>query len=259
MITIDKVCYHSKLRYENPEQKILYGVITLLICVGSKSYGVAAAVLLINTYLIVCKSGVAFHKFLHYMKIPMTFILLSTLSIIVNFSGQPLDAFAWLLPFQVRGSSLYLTCSIESLYFAGRLILTALASVTNLYFISLTTPMPDILMVMQEAKIPILFIELMLLTYRYIFILLEVADHIHKAQLVRLGNKNYKTSLQSFSQLISVLFIRAMKKSNLQYDAMESRMYDGMIHVLKESRAPKKKVTVAIILFELLLIAIMIG
>ncbi|MFI3213924.1 MAG: cobalt ECF transporter T component CbiQ [Eubacteriales bacterium] len=258
MIAIDKACYHSKLRYENPEQKILYGVITLLICVAGKSYGVAVVVFLVNTYLIVHKSGVAYSKYLHYMKIPLTFILLSTISIMINFSKQPLDAFAVLLPFTIEGSNIYMTSSVESFYFAGLLILTALASVTNLYFISLTTPMPDILMVMQEAKVPVLFVELMLLIYRYIFILLEVADNIHKAQLVRLGNKDYKTSIQSFGQLISVLFIRAMKKSNALYDAMEARGYDGRINVLKESKESKKVVTLAIVCFEIMLVGIIV-
>lgn len=254
MIAIDKVCYNSKLRYENPQQKMGYGIATLLVCVGSQSYGVSIGVLLLNTYLIVYKSGVSFRRFWHYMSIPVVFILLSTLSIIVNFSIQPLDAFALSLSPLIGGSELYITCSQESFYFAGRLILTALASVTNLYFISFTTPMPDILMVMQKVKIPSLFIEMMLLIYRYIFILLEMADNIYKAQCVRLGNRNYKTSIKSFVQLISVLFIRSMKKSNMLFDAMESRGYDGRISVLNENHSGKHRITIGIILFELLLI-----
>lgn len=85
-----------------------------------------------------------------------------------------------------------------------------------------------------------------------------MADNIHKAQQVRLGNRNYKTSIKSFGQLISVVFIRAMKKSNILYDAMESRCYDGRMKVLSETYAPRKKITIAIILYELILIGIAI-
>ena len=34
MITIDKLCYHSKLRYENAGEKFAFAVITLCICSG---------------------------------------------------------------------------------------------------------------------------------------------------------------------------------------------------------------------------------
>ena len=47
-----------------------------------------------------------------------------------------------------------------------------------------------------------------------------------------------------------------MKKSNALFDAMESRCYDGTIHVLTENYAPKKNEITAIVLFELLLLAI---
>lgn len=258
MLSIDKACYNSNLRYENPGQKLSFAVITLLLCVGSRSIYVSSIALLTNSYLIIYKSGVSFAKFCHYMKIPMAFILLSTISIILNFSTQPLDAFAIPLSFINGENAYYITSSTDSLYFAGQLILTAVASVSSLYFISLTTPIPDILMVMQKIKIPVLFIELMLLIYRYIFILLDVADQICKSQRIRLGNKDYKTSMKSFGQLIGVLFIRAMKKSNILYDAMESRGYDGRIHVLNESYQPKMKVTIGIVAFELLLIAVII-
>lgn len=256
MIAIDTICYNSKLRYENSEQKIIYGIITLLIVVGTRSISVAIVALIINTYLIRYKSGLSIRKYLHYMKAPIAFILLSTLSIIINFAQQPLDGFEiWLL--LVHAShGIYITCSTESLHFAVQLVLVAIASVTNLYFISFTTPMTDIIMVMKNAKVPSLFLEIMLLIYRYIFILLDMVEQTRRAQQVRLGYKDYRTSLRSFGQLIGMLFIRAMKKSNLLYDAMESRAYNGELRVLYERNQPKRKVTVAIIVYALFLIVI---
>ena len=45
MITIDKLCYHSGLRYENAGEKFAFAVVTLIICVMSRSMAVAAVVL----------------------------------------------------------------------------------------------------------------------------------------------------------------------------------------------------------------------
>lgn len=45
MIVIDKLCYQSKLRYENAGEKFAFAVITLCICVMSRSAAVAGIVL----------------------------------------------------------------------------------------------------------------------------------------------------------------------------------------------------------------------
>ncbi|MFI3171023.1 MAG: cobalt ECF transporter T component CbiQ [Eubacteriales bacterium] len=250
MLSIDKICYNSNLRYSNTEQKILYAVTTLFLCVASQLSIVALVVLSINTYLIIEKSGMSFARFLYYLKIPLVFLILSTLAMITNFAHTPMDAFA------IPMHNMYITCSVEVLRFAGRLILTALASVTCLYFVSFTTPMTEILKVMQQWKVPSLFVELMMLMYRYIFILLEVAANIGIAQRARLGNKDYKTSVRSFAQLVSILFIRAIKKSNQQFDAIESRGYNGKLGVLNESNPPNHRVTMLIVMFEIVLIGL---
>ena len=46
---IDKLSYNSKLRYENAEVKFAFAVITLLICVISRSAVIALIVLVISS------------------------------------------------------------------------------------------------------------------------------------------------------------------------------------------------------------------
>ncbi len=184
--------------------------------------------------------------------IPLAFLFLSTLAIIVNFSRAPLDAFA------LSVGSYYITGSRASLAFAVQLIVTALASVSCLYFLSLNTPMTDILLVLRKIRCPELVIELMMLIYRFIFVLMEISSAISTAQDSRLGNKDFKTSLKSFGALASVLLIRAMKKSNALYDAMESRCYGGTIRVLDENYPPKGNEIIYIVLFEFFLLGVTI-
>ena len=54
------------------------------------------------------------------------------------------------------------------------------------------------------------------------------------------------------------LFIRALRRSNALYDAMESRCYDGKIKVLSVQHPVKKKEVALIVLFELVLLAMTI-
>ena len=244
MIVIDKLCYQSKLRYENAGEKFAFAVITLCICVMSRSAAVAGIVLAATGILTVFYGGVPVFRYLKFLTAPLAFLLLSTVAIILNIRKTPLDLFA------IPVGTWYLTSSLDSCLYALQLILTALAAVSCLYFLSFTTPMPDILEVLRKLHCPRLLIELMLLIYRFIFVLLDVASAISTSQNCRLGNKDYRTSLKSFGMLGSVLMIRAVQRSNRLYDAMEARCYDGTIRVLSENRPPRKRIIAAIVAFD---------
>ena len=205
MIIIDKLSYSSGLADVSPEEKFAYAVLTLLVCVVSRSVTAAVIVLAVNGILNVKRGRVPFHLYLKYLMVPLIFLLLSTLAILVNVSKEPLDAYA-------------------------------------------------ILDVLKRLHFPGLFIELMLLTYRFIFILMEGASAIMTAQKARLGNRDLKTSIQSFGQMASVVFVRALKQSDALYNAMESRCYDGEIRVLSGEYEKNKSNFRKIAVFEAVLI-----
>ena len=244
MIVIDKLCYKSRLRYENAGEKFAFAVITLLICVMSRSAAVAGIVLAVTGTLTVWKGGVPVLRYLRFLMVPLAFLLLSTIAIIIHVSRTPLDLLA------VPVGGWYLTVGSESLAYAARLILTALSAVSCLYFLSFTTPVPDILEVLRRLHCPRLLIELMLLIYRFIFILLHTASSILGSQRCRLGNQDLKTSLKSFGMMGSALMVQAVRRSNQLFVSMEARCYDGTIRVLSENYPPKKKVVCAIVLFD---------
>ena len=248
MIIIDKLCYTSKLRYTNASVKTALAIITLLVCVIGRSIALSVCILFAMGYLTIHVGGISPSHYIKLMRIPLIFLFLSTIAIIINFSKTPLSAFA------IPVGNIFITSSRSSLLFAAQLILTALASVSCLYYLSLSTPITDILTVFRRIHCPEILIELMLLIYRFIFVLLDIADSLTCAQRSRLGNVNLKTSCRSMGNLISALFIRAFKKSSFLFDAMESRCYDGTIHVLEENYPAKKNHIIYMIVFELTLI-----
>ncbi|MCI5801746.1 MAG: cobalt ECF transporter T component CbiQ [Oscillospiraceae bacterium] len=253
MIVIDKICYSSGLRGVNAGEKMAFSVMTLLFCVVSRNAAVALAVFFGNTVLTLWKGRTPWKQYARLLLIPAAFVLLSTAAILVNFSRVPLDAFA------VPIGEYYITGSRRSLALCIRLILTALSAASSLYFLSLSTPVTDILQVLQRLRCPTLLVELMLLTYRFIFVLAETAAAMTTAQQSRLGNRNFKTSVRSFGALGSMLFIRAVKRSARIYDAMESRCYDGKLRVLRESIPPKGAEIAGIILWGLVLFGVFMG
>lgn len=252
MNTIDHYCYHSGLRNVNASLKFAYAAVTLLICLISRSLAAAAVVLVVNGILTVKKGRIPFPFYRKLMLVPMVFLILGTCAMIVNLSRTPLDAYA----FPIGGW--YLTGSRAGIRQAVRLIFSSLASVSCLYVLSLNTPMPEILSVLEKLHCPELLTELMLLIYRYIFILTDTASAIRTSQNCRLGYKDYRTSLRSFGELCAVLFVRALKRSNDLYAAMEARGYDGTIRVLHEKRPVKRKEAAAVIVFELILMGVVL-
>ena len=252
MIVIDKLCYLSKLRYVNPMEKFAFAVLTLIFCIVSRSIAMGIFVLALTAYLTIVKGGISANRYRKLIMVPLAFLILSTAAIVINVSRQPLDAFA------ISIGNWYLTGSFQALRHAAQLIITALASVSCLYFLSFNTTMTDILGVLRKLHFPALMVELMLLIYRYIFVLLDVAYYISTSQNSRLGHKDLRTSVRSFGAMVQALFIRAMKRSRNLYDAMEARGYDGEIRVLEENHPVSKKNIAIIAVFELALLIVTI-
>lgn len=252
MIIIDKLCYQSKLRYVNATEKFTFAMLTLILCIVSRSFTVSALVLFLTGILTVKGGGIPGFCYLRAMLVPVVFLALSTLAIMVNIAKAPLDAFA--LPV----GSYYITGSSTGIAAGLRLTATALSSVSCLYFLSMNTPVTDILEVLKRLHVPRLFLELMLLTYRFIFLMLSLSSAMTTAQNSRLGNKNLRTSFTSFAHMASSVLVLSLKQQNALYDAMESRCYDGVIRILPEQRPAKRTEILAIAACDLCLAAITI-
>lgn len=247
MIMIDKLCYYSKLRYVNAAEKFAFSLLTLTACILGRSIVIAFLVLAVTGMLTVCKGGIPLYRYIKLMTVPVVFLILGTFAIFVNVSGTPLDAFAF--PVGVY----YITGSVRGLLQGMQLICTALASMSCLYFLSLNTPVTDILDVLKSLHVPALIRELMLLIYRYIFVMLNLASDITTSQNSRLGNMRLSTARKSFASMISSVFILSIRRSVELYDALEARCYDGTLQVLSENYPAKFSEVLCIAVFEILL------
>ena len=244
MIVIDRLCYQSGLRYVNASEKFAYAVLSLVFCLVSRSVWAPLLIFSVSGILTVGKGGIPLFRYIKLLLIPAGFILIGTAAVIVNLSEVPLDAFA------VPVGGWFITGSRTSVFRGIVLCFRALGAVSCLYFLSLNTTMTDILGVLEKLHLPPLFTELMMLIYRFIFLLLETASSIMISQESRLGRRNLRTGLRSFGQMAASLLILALKKSGKLYDAMESRCYDGRIRVLSRENPPKPKEILLIVLFE---------
>jgi len=229
MISIDKYAYMSKLKSKDPIQKIIFAILTLGVCLWANSPAISLAVLFIMGWVTVVKGGIPFLFFIKLMLVPMSFLVIGVLSVAFNVSTEP-EAFLASVPL----AGVWIGVSKAGLHQAVLLFFKALGAVSCLYYLSLGTPMIDLLAALRRLKVPRIMVELMGLVYRFIFVLLETAETIFTAQNSRLGYASLSAGFRSLGGLVSSLFIRAYKRSDELYTALEARGYDGELNVLEE-------------------------
>lgn len=229
MILLDKLAYSSPIRKKSPGLKSLFSVGSLLICVTSRQPAVCVVTLAVMVGCTLRCANLTPRHYLRMMLGPLCFLALSSIAILFSVSAQPQELVA--LPLFSR----YLGITRSSLRHWAQLMAVAFSSVSCLYFLILTTPVTDLLTVLRRLHCPWLILELMLLIYRAIFVLLDISDAIQTSQNCRLGNRNFRSKLSCMGQMLSVLLVRAMRRSSALYDSMESRLYDGQIRVLEDT------------------------
>ena len=102
-----------------------------------------------------------------------------------------------------------------------------LGAVSIVLLLSMATPLDELLKAMSWFKVPKTWTDVALLTYRYIFVLLEDAYVVYSAQRVRLGYLGIRRSLESFGILTGTIVIRAYDQAMATSQAMRLRGYAG--------------------------------
>ncbi|MCX7842129.1 MAG: cobalt ECF transporter T component CbiQ [Clostridia bacterium] len=249
MIFIDKYAYSSKLKHLEPLQKLLFAMLTLGVCLWADNAIISVSVLVLMGGVTALKGGTPLPVFIKLLTVPMSFLLVGVLTIAISMSDKQ-SAFLISLPFAGKWAGLSLSGLLDS----ARLFLKALGAVSCLYFLSLSTPVVELLNALRKLRVPSLIVEMMGLIYRFIFVLLETAYTITMAQDCRLGYFGLSSGYRSLSALASALFIRAYKRSEELYTSLEARGYEGELNVLEEPRHSSAREYAFCIIVNMLLI-----
>ncbi len=208
-IYMEQYAQASGLRGTNAAFKTAFSMVVLLLCLILDSAAVSAFIILSMLAATVRIGRVRLWDYIRLLGIPLFFMVCSAAALI------------------------FTTHDIRQ---TAEVTLRALGAVSAFYFLILSTPMDELLAVLRKCRLPGLFIELMYLIYRFIFVLTDVWNHMNTAAKARLGYVDYRTSLRTFGGIAGNLLVLSMKRADSFYDAMESRCYGGDIRFLEESR-----------------------
>lgn len=245
---IDSYAYKSKLRKINPEFKVIFAFLTLLICIIADNIYVSLAIIVSMGFITIFKGGIKFHEYMSLMSIPLVFMILGSIAIVFGVSMSPIG------DYNLHLCGFYLYTSDENIMKTMEIVMKAFGAISAMYMMTLSTNTSEIISVLRKAHIPKIIIELMNMIYRFIFILIDVQCKMKNSAQSRLGYIDFKTSCYSFGSTASNLLIVSLKKANTYYNAMESRCYNGDMLFLEEEKKVKIiHVVLACIYFSILI------
>lgn len=248
MFQIDQYAYANRLLTVHPGEKMAFAIITTIICLISQSLAVMLAAIIIMGGAVI-RAGIPLRVYLKLMTVPALFLIIAVGAVAVSISGHR-EEYLW----GVALGRFYFGVGFSNMNLAILLFCRSLGAISCLYFLSLTTPMVEIISILRKLKVPPLFIELMGLIYRFIFVLVETAESIYTSQSSRLGYRNLKTGYSSLGALVANLFILSYRRSEILFTALSSRGYTGELRVLETQYIISGKNILAILAIDVLLV-----
>lgn len=226
---IDDYAYKNKLSKVNPNMKFAIGMLLLILSLINPYNYISLLVIGIMSFVIVGIAKIEFKDYIHFIKIPLVFLILSIIMILLNFSKDKAS-----LLYSINIGSLYIGVSNESIVSSTRLFFRALSCLTCIYFIMLTTPFNQLIFVFKKLHLPDIVLEISMLMYRFIFIFMEEVSDIRKSQELRFGYINLKNGYNSFGLLVNMLFKRMMIRYDEMSIVLDMKLYDGTFYIVEE-------------------------
>jgi len=251
MISIDQYAYINKLRNTHPMEKFALTMVTLIICLSFNSWLLHLCVITSMTILILYGAKIPVSVYIRLMLIPFIFMIFGILGVALRVDNE-----AFIMLYGISIGEWVIGFTMEGVFQAFAIFMRSYAGVTCLYFLTLTTPMVDIIWILKKLKIPAIITELMTIVYRFIFVLLETASTIYISQECRLGYTSIKKSYYSIGHLLTNLLIISFVRARELFIALSARGYKGELVVLEEKYKVSKKNILFISFTEILFLSV---
>lgn len=225
---IDFIAHNNRLSETNTYVKVIISIAIMLITLFLNYLPLDLVVLLLMSILIVGIARVSVKNYLKFLSIPLIFAVVSCVFLIFFFGSGKV----------IYDTGFFgIVVTQDSLDLGVNTFFRAVACFSCLGFLTLTTPIANILQCLYKIKVPIIFIDISLLMYNTIFIFLDQLSTMRNAQETRLGYVGSKSTYKSLGFLFSNLFFRSLDKSETLQCSLDSRCYQGFLPVYK----PKKR------------------
>lgn len=232
LLPIDRYARRSGFRMMSAGEKILFCVVWMALCLSSRAPWqplVLAAVL--AALSVWGGKGIRPGQYLALLAVPISFLMLSALTLL--WRSVPAGTTAVLaIPWAGR----YLAVTEQSQALAGLVTARAWGAVSCLYFLSLSTPLPQLLTTLRRWHLPSAVTDPAFLIYRYIFVLLETVRQMQSAARSRLGYAGIRRSVCTTGLVYGGLLAKSYRSARSRFQAMESRTFGPELRFAQEPK-----------------------
>lgn len=216
---IEQSAYANRWRPVNPAAKGSFALAGLVAAFLATTPASALGVMLLLAACTTLGAGVPFSLYLRVAAPTVGFLTLSCLTLLVSIhfddAGQP----AWRL-------------APEALPRIATVASRSLAALAALLGLVLTTPLPDLIVLLRRLRMPEVLLDLMVLCYRMLFVFSSAMQDTLTAQQARLGYGSARRSLRSLGLLTANLAVLIWLRTRCLHQAALSRNSDGPLRFL---------------------------
>lgn len=223
MHLIDRIAHGSRwARHPTPEKLLLcFG--GLAVCLIGPPLTTAPAVLLLNVIIALAAARLPARVFLAVLSLPIGFLLASLPMLLISLDLTNGFRLGW---------------RPDQLGIALELAARTAGATSCLVLLALTTPAHAMIPYLRRIGVPAFLVEIMLLTYRLVFVFAGAVSTGYAAQTARLGYVGFRRSLHAFGMLAAAFFQRAMDKARRLETGLAARGFEGDLAVLPEDAPP---------------------
>jgi len=245
-LDIDRYAHiESQLQTWDPRYKIFSLSLFIIIVALLKTLPLAVVSLLLALTLLKF-AKLPFHFVIQGLKWVILFLL--PFLIILPLSHPGIAAF------QVLG----LGFSWEGFRLAILVIIKAVSIVITSYAIFATARFDVSMIALRHLKCPTVFVQMLLFTYRYLFVFMDEMKRMDTAMKARgFVKKPDKATLTILGNFVGTLLVRSFERTERIYKAMLSKGYQGELHslvVFQSKTSDVQKMTITLIITALLIV-----
>ena len=247
-IQMDALAYSSRMLNWAPLGKLLLVVVVLVVNVMTDSVITALAVLALGLVLMAYSTNMRI-PFMLGVAIGEAVLILIVACGIISINGDTSQPCIWSADF--LWLDLYMTA--DSFNQAWLVMLRAVAGITVMMAFATSTPIPHLAQALRQIRVPDEICEIVVLIYRYAFLLLERMDTMWSAANSRLGFMGFKRSMRTLASIAVGIFTSSMNLADKAQVSLECRGYRGYFPIWnRPRRAGLGWVAVAVAAFALL-------
>lgn len=225
MQSLDALSYQSRWRQRDPRAKFALYLLMMVLAMSLPPAGQAALLIIIAAFT--CwLLRVSPLRYLKWLLIPFSFLAVGLVAIIISFARQP-DVLLW----SIQLGKYWVGLDPAGIATANLTFWRSMAALAATFWFMLNMPFEQLIKLMKHGRIPLVLIEQILLTWRFIFIFLEEAAVIYHAQSLRFGYRNLRTGYRSLAMLVTMLFSRVMMRYQQMSVALDVKLYQGNFHI----------------------------